>query len=198
MCSLSIRLLVRPVGVHQGSRTNNSPTIDRSSGYDDIRLSQMIRNSNISEESCSTSSRKRMASNSVKSRHLLSIIHDNYHEDDEDYSRLLLRKRQSDYNGKENPCEDDGYAFLRLGITELKPDLVIRRHRSLPSISSIQNSISLGSQDVKRCLSESNIPLWNCFIQIMFLFKSICCKICNRRKQNHNADDNLFLLQRSI
>lgn len=69
-----------------------------------------------------------MASNSVKSRHLLSIIHDNYHEDDEDYSRLLLRKRQSDYNGKENPCEDDGYAFLRLGITELKPDLVIRRH----------------------------------------------------------------------
>lgn len=150
----------RPVGVHQGSRTNNSPTIDRSSGYDDIRLSQMIRNSNISEESCSTSSRKRMASNSVKSRHLLSIIHDNYHEDDEDYSRLQLRKRQSAYIGKKNiPCEDDGYAFLRLGITELKPDLVIRRHRSLPSISSIQNYISLGSQDVKRCLSESNIPL---------------------------------------
>lgn len=120
----------------------------------------MIRNSNISEESCSTSSRKRMASNSVKSRHLLSIIHDNYHEDDEDYSRLQLRKRQSAYIGKKNiPCEDDGYAFLRLGITELKPDLVIRRHRSLPSISSIQNSISLGSQDVKRCLSESNIPL---------------------------------------
>ncbi|XP_052717421.1 uncharacterized protein LOC128189725 [Crassostrea angulata] len=150
----------RPVGVHQCSRTNNSPTIDRSLGYDDIRHSQMIRNSNISEESCFTSSRTRMTSDSVKSRHLLSIIYDNYHEDDEDYSRLLLRKRQSVCIAKKNIAyDDDGYAFLRLGITELKPDLIIRRHRSLPLISSIQNSISLGSQDVKRCLSESNIPL---------------------------------------
>lgn len=199
LCSLSIRLLGRPVGVHQGSRTNNSPTIDRSLGYDDIRLCQMIRNSNISEESCSTSSRRRMTNDSVKSRHLLSIIYDNYHEDDEDYSRLLLRKRQSVCIAKKNIAyDDDGYAFLQLGITELKPDLVIRRHRSLPLISSIQNSISLDSQDVKRCLSESNIPLWNCFIQMIFLLKSGCCKICHRQKQNHNADDYIFLLQRSI
>lgn len=97
-----------------------------------------------------------MTSDSVKSRHLLSIIYDNYHEDDEDYSRLLLRKRQSVCIAKKNIAyDDDGYAFLQLGITELKPDLVIRRHRSLPSISTIQNSISLGSQDVKRCFSES-------------------------------------------
>lgn len=57
------------------------------------------------------------------------------------------------------PLEDDGYASLRLGIIELKLHHVIRRHRSLPSISTIQHSISLGSQCVERCLSESNIPL---------------------------------------
>lgn len=172
MCSLSICLLGRPTGVHQGSRTNSSPNIVRCSGYDDIRLSQMIRNSDIIEESYSLSSRKRMTSNPVKSRHLLSIICDSYHEDDDDYSRLLLRKRQSACIAKKNiTFEDGGYAFLRLGINELKPGLVIRRHRSLPPISTIQNSISLAisSQDVKRCLSESNIPLWNCFIQIIFV-----------------------------
>lgn len=69
----------------------------------------MNQNSDISEESYSTSSRKRMRSNSVKSRHLLSIIHDSYHEDDDDYNRLLLRKRQSACIAKKNIAfEDDG------------------------------------------------------------------------------------------
>ncbi|XP_065933897.1 uncharacterized protein [Magallana gigas] len=147
----------RPIGLHQGSRTNNSPNIVRCSGYDDIRLSQMIRNSDISDDFYSTSSRKRITSNSVKSKHLLSIIHGSNHEDNDDFSRLRLRRTQS--TCKNIAFEDDGYAFLQLSITELKPDLVIRRHRSLPSISTIQNSISLDSQYVTRCLSESNIPI---------------------------------------
>lgn len=95
MSILSIRLLRRPIGVHQVFRTNHSPNIYRSSGYDDIRLSQMIRNSNICEKSWYTSSRKRRQSNSIKTRHLLPVIYDNYYDDEEDYSRLLLRKKQS-------------------------------------------------------------------------------------------------------
>lgn len=159
LCSLLIRVLGRPIGVLQSFRTNNSPNIDRSSGYDDIRLSQMIRSSNSCVESCSTSSRKRMPSNSVSSRQLLSVIYDDYNDDEGDYSRLLLRKKQSACITKKNiHLEDDGYAFLRLGNNEIKPDPFIRRHRSLPSISTIQSSFSVCSQYVKRCLSESNIP----------------------------------------
>lgn len=58
LCSLSVRLLGRHIGVYQGCSINNSPNIDRSSDYDDIILSQIIRYNNISEESCFTSSER--------------------------------------------------------------------------------------------------------------------------------------------
>lgn len=103
----------------------------------------MLHNSDISEESCFTSSRKRMTSNSVKSRHLLSVIYDDYQHDKEGYSRLL---QSACITSKNIFVEDDSYAFLQTEcMNEMKLDPITRKHRSLPSVSTIQNSIFLRS-----------------------------------------------------
>lgn len=111
-CSLLVRLLGRHIGVYQGCSTNNSSNIDRSSDYDDIWLSQIIRYSNITEESCFTSSRKRMTSNSMKGRYLLSVIYDNYQHGEKEYSRLLLRKKHSACITSKNIFVEDEQAML--------------------------------------------------------------------------------------
>lgn len=137
-----------------------TPPIDRDSGYDEIRYSQLLRNSNICAEVGASSSANEMTGYSSKSHYLLSVIYDNYDDDNEDYSRLLLRQNQSTCIPKrKNLLEDEGYAFLRKSdINELKSDILIQKHRSLPTFATIHNQIS--STDFKplsRCLSENNI-----------------------------------------
>lgn len=144
LCSQSVRLLGRHIGVYQGCSTNNSSNIDRSSDYDDYRLSQIIRYSNNTEESCFTSSRKRMTSNSMKGRYLLSVIYDNYQHGEKEYSRLLLWKKQSDcIKSKHIFVEDESHAFSQTeSINGIKPNPITRRHRYLSSISAIKSSTS--------------------------------------------------------
>lgn len=132
-----------------------SPATDRDSGYDEIRYSQLLRNSNICAEVGASS-----PGYSSKSQYLLSVIYDNNDDDNEDYSRLLLKQNQSTCIPKrKNLLEDEGYAFLRISnIKELKSDILIQKHRSLPTFTTIHNQIS--STDFKplsRCLSENNI-----------------------------------------
>lgn len=132
-----------------------TPPTDRDSGYDEIRYSQLLRNSNICAEVGASS-----PGYSSKSQYLLSVIYDNYDDDNEDYSRLLLKlNRITCIPKRKNLLEDKGYAFLRKSdINELKSDILIQKHRSLPTFATIHNHIS--STDFKplsRCLSENNI-----------------------------------------
>ncbi|XP_052717418.1 uncharacterized protein LOC128189722 [Crassostrea angulata] len=140
--------------------TRTSAT-DRDSGYDEIRYSQLIMNSNICAEVGASS-----PGYSSKSQYLLSVIYDNYDDDNEVYSRLLLKQNQTTCIPKrKNLLEDKGYAFLRTSdIKELKSDILIQKHRSLPTFATIHNQIS--STDFKplsRCLSENNIMRSTCF-----------------------------------
>lgn len=135
--------------------TTRTSATDRDSSYDEIRYSQLLRNSNICAEVGASS-----PGYSSKSQYLLSVIYDNYDDDNEDYSRLLLKQNQSTCIPKrKNILEDEGYAFLRTSdIKELKSDILIQKHRSLPTFATIHNQIS--STDFKplsRCLSENYI-----------------------------------------
>lgn len=126
----------------------------------EIRYSQLIRNSNICAEVSASSSANGMAGYSSKSQYFLSVIYDNYDDDIEDYSRLLLKQNQGTCIPKRNILlEDDSYAYLRTSdIKELKSDIAVQKHRSLPRFATIQDQIS--STDFKplsRCLSENNI-----------------------------------------
>lgn len=93
---------------------NRTPPTDRDSGYDEIRYSQLIRNSNICAEVRASSSANGMAGYSTKSQYVLSVIYDNYNDDIEDYSRLLLKQNHGTCLPKRNILfEDEGYAFLQ-------------------------------------------------------------------------------------
>lgn len=139
---------------------NRTPPTDRDSDYDEIRYSQLIRNSNICAEVRASSSANGMAGYSTKSQYVLSVIYDNYNDDIEDYSRLLLKQNQGTCLPKRNILfEDEGYAFLQTSdIKELKPDIAVQKHRSLPRFATIQNQISSTEfKPLTRCLSENNI-----------------------------------------
>lgn len=90
---------------------------------------------------------------------LLSVIYDNYNDDDEDYSRLILKQNLSTCIPKRNILlEDEGYAFLQTSdIRELKTDIVVQQHQSLPSFATIENPISTEFKPLTRCLSENDI-----------------------------------------
>lgn len=154
------------LGRTQPTRT---PPIDRDSGYDEIRYSQLIRNSNICAEVRASSSANRMAGYSSKSQYVLSVINDNYDDDNEDYSRLLLKQNQGTCIPERNILlEDEGYAFLQTSdIKELKPDFAVQKHRSLPRFASIQNQISPTEfKPLTRCLSENNILRLKRFLRV--------------------------------
>lgn len=90
---------------------------------------------------------------------LLSVIYDNYNDDDEDYSRLILKQNQSTCIPKRNILlEDEGYAFLQTSdIRELKTDNIVQQHQSLPSFATFENPISTGFKPLTRCLSDNNM-----------------------------------------
>lgn len=139
------------------TQPTRSPPTDRDSGYDEIRYSQLIRNSNICAEVTASSSASRMTGYSSKSQYLLSVIND---YDNEDYSRLLLKQNQGTCIPKRSILlADEGYAFLQTSdIKELKPDIAVQKHRSLPRFATIQNQISSTEfKPLTRCLSENNI-----------------------------------------
>lgn len=155
--------LVEHLFIFERGRTqpiNRTPPTDRDSDYDEIRYSQLIRNSNICAEVSASSSANGMAGYSTKSQYVLSVIYDNYNDDIEDYSRLLLKQNQGTCLPKRNILfEDEGYAFLQTSdIKELKPDIAVQKHRSLPRFATIQNQISSTEfKPLTRCLSENNI-----------------------------------------
>lgn len=134
---------------HSISRT---PHTERDLDYDAIRYSQLIRNSNICEEVSASSRVNGMTG-------LLSVIYDSYNDDDEDYSRLILKQNLSTCIPKRNILlEDEGYAFLQTSdIRELKTDIVVQQHQSLPSFATIENPISTEFKPLTRCLSENDI-----------------------------------------
>lgn len=134
--------------------STRTPPTDRDSGYDEIRYSQLLRNSNICAEVGASS-----PGYSSKSQYLLSIIYDNYDDDDGNYSRLLLKQNHGTNIPKRNILlEDEGYAFLQTSdIRELKTDIVVQQHQSLPSFATIENPISTEFKPLTRCLSENDI-----------------------------------------
>lgn len=129
-----------------------TPHTESDLNYDAIRYSQLIRNSNICEEVRASSRANGMTG-------LLSVIYDNFNDDDEDYSRLILKQNLSTCIPKRNIfIEDEGYAFLQTSdIRELKTDIVVQQHQSLPSFATFENPISTGFKPLTRCLSDNNI-----------------------------------------
>lgn len=113
-----------------------------------------------------------MAGYSSKSQYLFSVIYDNDNDDDEDYSRLILKQNQSTCIPKRNIfLEDEGYAFLQtIDIRELQSDIVVQQHRSLPSFVTIENPISTEFKPLTRCLSDNNIIYLKRLLPSSFVF----------------------------
>lgn len=144
LCSLSVRLLWRHIGVYQGCCTNNSSNIDRSPDYDAlVFLKYFVTVILVKNLTLHRVGREWLA---IQWKYIFA---DSYlWWLSACWERVLLPAAKEETEclhckQKKTIVEDEIYAFSQTeSINEMKPDPITRRHRSLPSIPTINNSIS--------------------------------------------------------